>query len=143
MHTRSAIGVLRRCLEHEDGLHKFGTELAPLRSRIGVALGRCYNQLGDTELALEACWRAFVADPTRREALLDLAALHLQRKEYQHAVCYCSAALSIPRTISWMDEDPLNYQWRPHKLLCEALMALGRTKEASKQHRAAAKLVTA
>ena len=124
---QSAAAILeQRCLQS-------ATILPPLRSEAASVLGRCKELQGQTAAAVQAYWEAFQADDTRREPLLNLATLQLKEKKYQQVVCLAQAALTIPHTIAWMDEEQTNYTWRPHSLLYRALLALER-KEQAQQH---------
>jgi glycosyltransferase involved in cell wall biosynthesis len=92
--------------------------------------GSCCEALGQPEQALSCYSRAFAIDSSRREPLLRLADLCLTRDDFQGAVAYAQAALSIQHPPAYIELE-INYTYRPHAILYRALYWLDRKAEAA------------
>src|SRR5581483_4492139 len=92
-------------------------------------LGKSYHALGQIDQAVAAFTNSYWLDSKRRGALLELAEMCEERSNFQGCVAYAKAALSIPRTSPWAEDDA-DYLWRPHALLYWSLFWLGQKEEA-------------
>jgi glycosyltransferase involved in cell wall biosynthesis len=119
---RSALPVLA---DHAASADTWAAE----RSQSLCFMGECLEALAAPDAAATQYRRAARVDPTRREPLLRLAALHCRRGEFDAAVAATRDALTVPRTSGFAELDA-NYTWLPHSILYWCLFWLGRHAEA-------------
>ena len=102
------------------------------RGQSMVYTGDCLMALGKEAEALDAYHRAFLIEPSRREALIRLAEHFWRKNDYQKTACYASAALEIAEN-GFYSNNHNHYAQVPHELLYWAKWYLG-DKEGSKEH---------
>lgn len=93
------------------------------------------NTLSSQELAnlqAESYFKAYHIDSKRREALINLAAFYQQNKNYQAAISFATAALTIPFD-GYYANDASHYEDVPHAILYVAYGWLGQIDQA-KEH---------
>ncbi len=97
-----------------------------------IYLGDAYGQLNEGDKQIEWYHKAFLHDPTRREALIKLAYFYKFHNEPQKVICYTKAALEIPWHGFYANQVE-HYKHIPHELLYWSYGWLGRIEEA-KEH---------
>lgn len=86
---------------------------------------------GDEDGVADLLSKAMRRDPSRRDPLLHLARRRLAAGDFQGAVSFATAALSIPARVG-LSESEENLREGPHAILYWALFWLGRRDEASR-----------
>lgn len=119
---RSALPLLRRHADSEGAPRSERSESLCLLAASLSAMG-CVRESAGHYL------EAFQVDSTRRQPLLRLAELSLQRSDFQAVVAFANAALSVPDGNPYLESEH-NYACGPHALLYWALFWLGRREEA-------------
>ena len=95
-------------------------------------IGDCYHYLGDDDEALRWYNESFRFCSARRAPLMAAAELCFNKKDFQRAAAYASAALTVPY-ISFYANDMAHYSDRPHKILYTSLWWLG-DKKGAEEH---------
>lgn len=96
------------------------------RGQSMIFIGDC-----STDFSEKVSWysRAFFTDTGRREPLIRLANLFLNEKNYQGAVVYAEACLTVPWTAYYANQRD-HYEDEPHRILYIAYGWLGNIKKA-------------
>lgn len=89
------------------------------RAQSMIFIGDCWGTLGDNDKRCEWYWKSFHLDPTRRVSLMKLADYHLYFKNYQAAIAYAEAALTIPWNAFYANDKSM-YEDAPHAILYKA-----------------------
>ncbi|MBX7184794.1 MAG: hypothetical protein K1Y01_06560 [Vicinamibacteria bacterium] len=84
---------------------------------------------GDEDAVSDLLFKAMRRDPSRRDPLLHLARRRLAVSDFQGAVSFATAALTIPARVG-LSESEENLRHGPHAILYWALFWLGRRDEA-------------
>ena len=119
---RSAIGVLR---EHA----RMSGATPEERARSLEMAGECWEALERPQGAAACYLKALRIDLSRRTPLLRLGRLFQARGDFQRSVACAAAALMLPRSNAFVDENE-NDPADPHALLYWGLFWLGRRDEA-------------
>lgn len=101
----------------------------PERSESMIYIGDCWKNLGDETKAIEWYHKAFDEESGRREPLIRLAELYFAKKDIQHAICYCKAALEIDWN-GFYSNNKYHYGHIPHEILAESYWCAGKKDEA-------------
>lgn len=102
----------------------------PERNQALCYAAECCEQLKDYPQAILLYQKAYEVDPTRREPLLRLAALHLSQGQPQKTLGYAQMSLSILKPGHEYAEYQYNYTWVPGYFMYRALVGLQRLSEA-------------
>lgn len=94
------------------------------RAQSMIYCGDIHGLLGDVEKQKECYLKAFDIDSNRREALLKLANVYLNNKNYQAAISYATATLQIPHN-AYYANDMRDYRDHPHSIIYRAAGWLG------------------
>lgn len=100
-----AIGMFQKFLSLKDGF---------LENKIDAArlLYKCYDKVGDDELAVESLFKSFKYDIPRAEVCCDLGYYFMTKSKYDQAIYWYNRALSCERKDSlggFVLEDCYNY----------------------------------
>lgn len=97
-----------------------------------IYIGDCYKYMGDVVKAMENYAIGFTYDMNRREPLINMVDILIERKQYAESERLLKLALTIPKGNYYSNFEP-NYTHIPHHLLSLALYYQGK-KDESKEH---------
>ncbi|MDD4110203.1 MAG: glycosyltransferase [Clostridia bacterium] len=101
------------------------------RAQSMIFSGDCFGFLGNPDKQIEMYSKAFSIDSKRNESLIKLARFFLHNKNYQAAIAYATAALTLKHTGYYADM-PENYENVPYEILYQSCGWLGKIEEAKK-----------